>query len=132
VAGGKGDDELEGGAGIDLLQGNSGMTRHGGAGTTAWKAARADTYVIDSGDGINLIIGTERRGEFSSMARRCARGAGRQQISADGKAIYSFTGDANHAGRWRSHSVRMPIRARTISRQYGADRQLENGDLGIS
>ena len=102
LVGGRGDDELEGGAGADLLQGNSGDdTLTGGAGADRIEGGDGhDTYVIDPGDGADAIVDSDGDGEIQfdgeALGEAIARSDG-QYVSADGKAIYSFEGDANQA-----------------------------------
>jgi Ca2+-binding RTX toxin-like protein len=103
LTGDQGDDELDGGNGADRLDAGSGDdTLLGGRGDDRLAGgAGRDTYVIDPGDGSDTIIDSDGDGELqfdgSVLAGATALKDGKY-VSDDGKAIFSFDGDAEEGG----------------------------------
>ena len=127
LLGGAGQDELEGGTGNDELQGNSGEdTLTGGRGDDRLEGgAEFDTYVLDSGDGKDVIIDSDGAGEviFNGEALTGGQASNNGEFeSPDGQVNFSFTGDKEEGG--------------TLSITSGDDtftiKNWKNGDLGIT
>ena len=127
LLGGAGQDELEGGTGNDELKGNSGEdTLTGGRGDDRLEGgADFDTYVLDSGDGKDVIIDSDGAGEiiFNGEALTGGQASTNGEFkSLDGQVSFSFAGDKEEGG--------------TLSITSGDDtstiKNWKNGDLGIT
>lgn len=118
IEGGIGDDVVRAGAGDDVLTGGRGNDRlDGGEGF--------DTYIFESGDGNDVIIDSDGRGELiyqGNALRGVATATNGSYVSADGKITYSFAGDIEEGG------------VLTITTENGRIkiRDFRNGMLGIT
>lgn len=138
LAGDQGDDELEGGRGDDRLAGGSGNdVLTGGRGTDRLEGGTGvDTYVIDEGDGADVIVDADGAGVIERDGVQIggtmgATGDG-TWASADGRVEVTFSGDPDEAGT-------LTI---TTSGEGGGDapaspdivtvKNWKNGDLGIT
>lgn len=142
LAGDQGADELEGGRGNDRLAAGSGNdTLAGGRGNDRLEGGTGiDTYVIDAGDGADVIVDADGAGvvelDGAQIAGTMAASGQGSWASADGRLDLSFAGgsgsDADSAGT-------LTIRAYGDASDHGGTpanivtvRNWKNGDLGIT
>lgn len=129
LEGGRGDDRLTGGSGNDVLTGGRGNDRlEGGTGV--------DTYLIDEGDGADVIVDADGAGVIERDGVQIggtlgATGEG-TWASSDGRIEASLSGDADEAG---TLTIRMAGEG-GVGVAAAADtvtvRNWKNGDLGIT
>jgi Ca2+-binding RTX toxin-like protein len=103
LLGGQGEDELDGGEGNDTLTAGSGADDlTGGKGDDRLDGGDGfDTYNIDTGDGNDVIVDSDGKGEILFDGEALTGAASAQDgtwKSADGKLTYSFAGDSQEGG----------------------------------
>ena len=127
LLGGQGDDQLDGNVGNDKLDGGAGADYLvGGKGDDRMEGGSGfDTYVIDAGDGNDVIVDADGLGEIVFEGKTLT-GAGTMKdgkyVSPDSKISYSFAGDLTEGG------------VLTIATESSSIRVInfKNGALGIS
>jgi len=127
LLGGRGDDQIDGGLGNDKLDGGAGADYLvGGKGDDRMEGGNGfDTYVIDAGDGNDVVVDADGLGEIIFDGQKLT-GVGALQdgkyLSADGKVGYSFAGDLTEGG------------VLTIATESSSIRvvNFKNGALGIT
>jgi len=126
--GGRGDDRLAGGSGNDTLTGGRGNDRlEGGIGF--------DTYVIDDGDGSDVIVDADGAGVIELDGAQIggtmdANGEG-SWASADGRLELTLAGDPDDAGTLTIKAYAGGDRSATPTNVVTV-RNWKNGDLGIT
>lgn len=127
--GGTATDRLRGGAGDDVLTGGRGDDRlEGGAGH--------DVYVVDPGDGNDTIVDADGDGELQVEGQAltgATQNNGGTWRSADGRARYSFAGDAAGGGTltlsyYGTGDAAADAAPEAVTKVSG----WHNGDLGIT
>lgn len=138
LAGNQGADELEGGRGSDRLTGGSGNDNLAGGrgGDHLEGGAGIDTYVIDEGDGADVIVDADGAGviELDGMqigGTMSAKGDG-SWTSADGRIELALSGDPNEAGTLTIRASGEDGHSAPASPDVITVRNWKNGDLGIT
>lgn len=129
--GGAGEDELAGDAGNDILRGGAGVDDlTGGAGDDRMEGGEGfDSYVINTGDGNDVIVDSDGKGEVLldgvALTGSATVSDGKYK-TADGKYSFTFSGDPNEGGtltiEWGEENARQSVRIH----------QFKNGQMGIT
>jgi Ca2+-binding RTX toxin-like protein len=137
LSGDQGADEMDGGAGLDRLRGGAGDdVLTGGRGDDRLEGgAGHDVYVIDPGDGHDTVADSDGSGELR-LDGHALTGAsaheGATWQSSDGRARYSFSGDATEGGTLTISYYGVDAAAGAQPETVTTVTGWRNGDLGIT